>query len=411
MTRVQTSAGNNSAVPFGANGTRWNPDHFLDLAEFAAMNAIAYDWLYDFWTDDQRTAIMWSIINLGLYYGDQALNPATTALDYGRSWWTGVPNGQTEVNGNWNCVCNGGLTMAALAIIDEDPSGLAASVLSMTGPNAARNCFQAAWSDGTWAETSDYWYFGTTGAAEMVASLVSAYGDDRGLTSVAMPNWNLTSLFHIYVQGQTSKFNYGDTGPNKYSTNANSLMLWGSIYNTPLYTLYQRDQYDAAEPFGVFYYEPTVEGTWWDNLPLDSHFNSAEGEWASARSSWTDLTGTYWAIKAGQLLNHQTHGDLDLGDFVIDAMGTRWFGQLGSGQYLSTDYFSSELQNSERWLYYNCRTEGQNTLLIDWQNQNVNATPTTNYGSSDTSQGPAPSFDVPDGSTAFFTEDLTSAYN
>ena len=116
-------------------------------------------------------------------------------------------------------------------------------------------------------------------------------------------------------------------------------------------------------------------------------------------------------MKSGLLTGHQTHGNLDLGDFVIDALGTRWFGELGSGQYLATNYFSNETQQSERWSYYEDATEGQNTLLIDYANQNVNANPTQTWGSSNTTQSAAPSFTIPDGSTAFFTIDMSSAYS
>ena len=216
------------------------------------MFAIAYDWLYDHWTNNQRDAMMWSMLNLGLSFGIQALTPGDSP-SYG--WWTGIPKNTAQINGNWNCVCNGGLTLAALAIVDRDPTGMATQILSMTAENAAQNCFQAANSDGTWTETANYWYFGTTGAAEMVSALTTAYGDDRGLTA-SNPGWELTSLFHIYVQGQTSLFNYGDCGPNKYSTTANSLLLWGDIYNQPLYTLYQRDHYDTPEPWSMFWYNP-----------------------------------------------------------------------------------------------------------------------------------------------------------
>jgi hypothetical protein len=43
---------------------------------------------------------------------------------------------------------------------------------------------------------------------------------------------------------------------------------------------------------------------------------------------------------------HQTHGDIDAGDFVLDAMGQRWAGELGSGNYLSDGYFFSEVRFS-----------------------------------------------------------------
>ena len=34
----------------------------------------------------------------------------------------------------------------------------------------------------------------------------------------------------------------------------------------------------------------------------------------------------------------QSHGDLDCGYFIIDSLGTRWVGELGSGDYLFTGY-------------------------------------------------------------------------
>lgn len=41
--------GNDEDISFGNGTTRWNAQHFLDLAEFTASFAIAYDWMYDAW--------------------------------------------------------------------------------------------------------------------------------------------------------------------------------------------------------------------------------------------------------------------------------------------------------------------------------------------------------------------------
>ena len=71
-------------------------------------------------------------------------------------WWSG-----DNIKGNWNCVCNSGLTMGALAILGDDTSGTAEAILAKTIPNALQNCIFAVSSDGTWAETANYWYFGT----------------------------------------------------------------------------------------------------------------------------------------------------------------------------------------------------------------------------------------------------------
>ncbi|KAI0257684.1 chondroitin AC/alginate lyase [Lactifluus subvellereus] len=394
---IQNAAGNGT-TSFGPVNDKWNTIHFLDTAEFSAAFGIAYDWLYDALTEEQKTQIRFT---LNLY----GLGPGLSAYqgDNNIGWWN------TDIYGNWNCVCNGGLTLAALAILGDDTTGNAQALLGYTVNNAKQNCVMAVTSDGTWNETANYWYFGTTGHAEMTSSLITAAGSDFGLLTTN-PNFNLTGLYHMYAYGPTSLFNYGDHGPNKFSSTANSIMFYASQFNTPTYTLFQRDQADAAEPWSMFWYDPTISGAYWNGLPLDRFFDSGGDQWGSMRSSWTDMNALFVAMKGGTLQGHQAHGDLDCGDFVLDALGTRWAGDLGSGDYLSTGYFDSELQNSNRWLYYRKRTEGQNTILVNQQNQAVTAHPSMNHDTSGTAQGSSTVFKAPSNSTAYVVFDLTSAY-
>lgn len=188
---------------------------------------------------------------------------------------------------------------------------------------------------------------------------------------------------------------------------AKSLIAQSSV---PLYSLYQRDRSDAPEPLAALVYNPDVSGDWWFNLPLDHHFDYINNAWASMRSSWTDTTGLYAAIKAGNLTDHQTHGNLDIGDFVLEALGQRWAGELCQDNYLSPNYFSNETQGSERWLYYRCMTEGQNTITYNQQNQLVTALPSQNYDSTGDEQSSL-TFAAPDTSATYFWTDMSSAYN
>lgn len=80
-----------------------------------------------------------------------------------------------------------------------------------------------------------------------------------------------------------------------------------------MYTLFQRDQGDAPEPMSMLYYDAQVKGDFFDQLPLDHHFDNNTDSWVSMRTSWTDNNGVYVAMKSGALLGHQTHGDLDAG--------------------------------------------------------------------------------------------------
>ncbi|KAJ7286907.1 hypothetical protein C8J57DRAFT_1215201 [Mycena rebaudengoi] len=122
------------------------------------------------------------------------------------------------------------------------------------------NCGQSISENGTWAETANYWCFGT------ISSLLTA---------------TLPHLQHV---------------------------------------LYQREQYDAAESWSMFWYDPTVSGMEWQApQPLfRQQHNSA----------------LYVAVKAGMNQDHQTHRALD-----ADALGARWAGELGSADYNAPKYF------------------------------------------------------------------------
>ncbi|TFK32740.1 chondroitin AC/alginate lyase [Crucibulum laeve] len=394
---IKNAAGNGT-TPFGPDEDKWNSGHFLDAAELSSAFGIAYDWLYDLWTDDQKSQIRTTLIKYGLQHG------LTAFTDHNVGWWT-----NSGTTGNWNCVCNGGLTVASLAILDDDTTGIARQLLGLTIDNAKQNCAQATVDDGSWAETANYWYFGTTGHAEMASALISATGSDYGLLDVNA-NFFKTGLYHMYVFGPTSLFDYGDHGPNKFSTTANSLLLYAAEYNQPQFSLFQREQHDAAEPWSMFWYDPSVSGAFWDGTPLDMFFNNDLDQWVSMRSSWTDTNALYVAAKAGKNQGHQTHNDLDAGDFVLDALGTRWTGELGSGDYNSPYYFSNDTQGSARWTYYRKMTQGQNTILINEANQNVLAAPKVTGQSSGTKQGSSTVLDIPDNSTAYWVADISSAY-
>ncbi|KAJ8083819.1 hypothetical protein PM082_002585 [Marasmius tenuissimus] len=396
---IRNAAGNGT-TSFGPDDDKWNSNHFLDAAEFAAAYAIAYDWLHDVWTDEQKSQIRFTLNKYALSYGVRAYTD--TSVFFG--WW------RNNIFGNWNCVCNGGLTMASLAILGEDETNNAETLLGLTVDNAKQNCAMAVSDDGTWRETANYWYFGTTGHAEMTSALMTATGSHYGLADIN-PNFQKTGDYHMYAYGPTSLFDWGDHGPNKFSSTANSMILYSNLYNRPEFALFQREQADAAEPWSMFWYNPAVNGAFWDNKNLDAFFDNELDQWVSMRSSWTDLNALFVAMKAGKNQGHETHNDLDVGDFVIDALGTRWAGEFGSADYRSPLYFSNDTQQSARWTYYRKMTEGQNTLLVNRVNQNVASAPKVlNKGSSETKQGSSTVFTVPEDSTAFWTADITSAY-
>lgn len=132
----------------------WNPRHFLDTAEMTHAVAIAYDWLYDRWTDSQRAVLREAIVRHGL-------QPGLDVYRHGK-WWARSTH-------NWNQVCNGGLTVGALAIGDEEPQLaeeiLAAAIASV--PLAMRSYAP----DGAWGEGPGYWGYATSYNVVMLRKL------------------------------------------------------------------------------------------------------------------------------------------------------------------------------------------------------------------------------------------------
>src|SRR5439155_24112436 len=85
----------------------WHPEHFLDVAEMTNGMAIGYDWLFDFLSEEQRKTIRTAIVEKGM-------KPGLRVYASGKGFAVNT--------NNWNQVCNGGLTVGALAIADEEPT-------------------------------------------------------------------------------------------------------------------------------------------------------------------------------------------------------------------------------------------------------------------------------------------------
>ena len=83
----------------------WNPSRFLDTAELTHAMAIGYDWLYGALSPDDRLVVRDAIIEKGL-------DPAIPIFERQINWTTN--------HFYWNPVCNGGITMGALAVAEED---------------------------------------------------------------------------------------------------------------------------------------------------------------------------------------------------------------------------------------------------------------------------------------------------
>lgn len=321
----------------------WNPKHFLDTAEMTHALAIGYDWLYDVLPPSSRLKIRQAIIEKGLKPGEESYRK--------NSWWAKATN-------NWNQVCNGGLAIGALAIADEEPR-LAGYVISQS-VRCIRIPTARLAPDGGWDEGPGYWNYAMSYTAYYLAAMRSALGADYGLST--MPGLAESGLFRIHSAGPTwLTFNYADAGERAGSTP--QMYFFSRLFDRPEYAFHQRTHQGRATALDLIWYDP--RGTLQDlhRVPLDARFKNVDV--AFLRSAWDD-DAVFVGFKGGD--NQASHSHLDLGTFVLDAAGHRWASDLGPDNYNLPEYFGRK-----RWTYYRLRTEGQNTLVINGENQNTKA--------------------------------------
>jgi len=323
----------------------WHPRHFLDTAEMTHAAGIGYDWLYDRLSPEQRRTVVDAIVRKGLL-------PAKRVYD-GGGWWSRSTH-------NWNQVCNGGIVTGALAIADEKPE-LAAHIVSRSRKSIVR-AMRSYEPDGGWAEGPGYWHYATRYNVYYVAALQSALGTDLGLLK-EMPGFARAGDFRFYFCGPIGRtFNYADAGD--WAGRAHEMFWLARTLDKPRYAWHERSRPGRPHALDLLWFDPRGRGPKVAKMPLDGLFRGVEV--AFFRSTWEDRDAIFVGFKGGN--NRANHSHLDLGTFVLDALGQRWALDLGADNYNLPAYFGGK-----RWTYYRLRTEGHNTLTVGGANQDPRA--------------------------------------
>jgi hypothetical protein len=329
----------------------WRPIDFLPTAELLNAMGLGYDWLYSYLTPDERSTILHAIL-------EQGLQPAQHGYKFQEDW--------TYTTSNHNIVGNGGVAVAAIAVADDEPK-LAKELIDKTR-HALPPAMDEYAPDGAWPEGPIYWDYATRYATYYLSALDSGLGTDFGTSTY--PGFRKTGMFRIYSTGPTKKtFNFGDAEEQIHP--APFMFYFARRFKLPIYAAHEN--YVSTGESNIFELIwrsrlgpiPSFESLAEQALPLDAYFRGVDV--AFLRGSWSDPNATWVGFKAGT--NKGSHRHLDLGSFVMDALGERWALDLGPDDYGLPGYNGTD----KRWTYYRCSTEGHNTLTIDGANQSFDA--------------------------------------
>ncbi|MBL7153814.1 MAG: heparinase [Phycisphaerae bacterium] len=255
----------------------WNPSHFLDVAEMTAALAIGYDWLYGDLSKASRLTIRQAILEKGL-------EPSLKNTGWVRG------------HNNWNQVCNGGITLGALAIAEDQPD--LARKLVHRAVNGVQVVMKYYEPDGAYPEGPGYWVYGTSYNVVLLAALESALGTDFNLSKA--PGFVASASYYQHVSGPTGLyFNYPDSGSRGGFQPA--VFWFAQKYNQPSLAWHQHQLWKDAVARGP---SALVESrfaplilTWRDNrrtVPEDLCWaGRGSNPVAMFRTSWTDKDAVY----------------------------------------------------------------------------------------------------------------------
>jgi hypothetical protein len=258
-------------------------------------------------------------------------------------------------------VCNGGITLGALAIADDDPQR--AEYIVKQSVESIQLAMASYAPEGGWAEGPGYWQYATSYNVYYLAGLQTALGTDFGLSS--LPGFDHAGDFRVYFQGSAGTFNYADA--HSPAGTAPEMFWLAKRFSQPVFAWDELRHLVAGDrplALDLVWYQPVGRSASAARWPLRRMVEGVDV--AFLRSDWDSPDAVWVGVKGGD--NRANHSHLDLGSFVLDAHGVRWALDLGSDDYNMPGYFGKQ-----RFTYYRLRTESHNTVLIDGQNQDANA--------------------------------------
>ncbi len=342
--------------------------HFLDAGIAAKAVAMAYDGLYSYLTEEQRTKLYTAVKNF-------VLQPGKTQIETNSGVWKWYLS-----NDNWNGICHGGMIMASLATYERD-SVFNSSVIATSTNNMLRY-IQSFEPDGASEEGMSYWSYGLSNTFLALESLKRCLSTTYGLAD--QPGFRKTGNFPYAVSGPVGTATFGDDYLYVGKNNKFLSYFWFASYFKDANMA--KAHYDACLSINsnkttklngwtdlLFYNKTLVDQGSLSSTALSGYINGIDYMYLLENAA--NENALYVGMHGGD--NNASHGHLDAGSFFIQAVGENFaVGNLGLETPYPADYFGtaspdyqsnngSSVNTVGRFSYYKIRTEGKNALVFN----------------------------------------------
>lgn len=353
----------------------FNTSHIIDTGFFASGLAIAYDWFYNGFNDEQRELAKRVCFDkcfktlASIHYGQ-----ISSASSGSKGW------GSAKGGSNYNGMINGGIISCAIATMECDPE-FCADALS----NSIRSIeyiLQNLMPGGGWSEGVSYWQYGLQFIMSSIVSLQNVFGQDYALSKTM--GMESTLNFAVNAMGAQGINNFHDAS----SGVVHSYQIFTTISKMLKDPVAFKIRMDDLESFSrvekedaIFYDFEVGEKAATADIELPSAIKTDGVELFSIRDSYDPAESDfYFSTHFGITSGYHTHNDT--GTFVLDMIGERWAEDLGAENY----NLQNELGYKDADLYRK-RAEGHNVMVLN-PNTAFNQTedmfvPITDYASND----------------------------
>lgn len=328
-------------------------EHTLPLGELTVGLCVAYDWAYDYLSQEKKDEIRQAV--------------KEKAIEAVKMYGPPYQHYMTQVN-NWNAVVSDSFIVAAITMYGEDDDNelweklLNGAVRSVTLPISEFA------PNGGFPEGPGYWSYQMQYIMYGISTLDSALKTDFNIGK--LPGFSKTALVPVYQHGNPGNdfagFNFADC---EYGPPVVAWLYW-LAHKFEFLELFSYA--DAVYPDGVDYdswvgahydipallWRRDTASSMWKTLPKSYCFEGRQ-QVMSIRENF-EKDGVYFAFKGGY--NHLPHCNLDIGTFVYDWNGIRWFCDLGKECYALPELWDFY---GGRWRYYTQKAEGHNTIVVN----------------------------------------------